>query len=179
MLVLVGAGLAWAAEPPPAPANDEPVRVYTNADLEPLTALANGVLTVEGEPKAQSDAEAWRFVGEFLDREARRLDAERAHELELRRAAQDEIREDHGYYPLSTYGYGYGYGYDAWRHDGSRRHGRGHRRDGFAFGEPIRPIHAGPTKTQIMWSKAKHLSGVDAFPSNRRGNHARGHRHSR
>lgn len=67
------------AEPPAE--RDEPVPLYTNADLERFApAPAPSV------PVAATDREGdWRFVVEFLEREQARLDAERARELELKR----------------------------------------------------------------------------------------------
>ncbi len=90
------------AEPPPA---EEPVRLYTNADLEKF-----GPPTGPDAPVRVPDAGEWRIVQEFLDREHARLDAERRYELD-RAALEPEVAPDEGdrlrgYFPF--YGW-YGY----------------------------------------------------------------------
>ncbi len=90
-LLLATPGLAQAggdsaswADAVPADRGDA-VRVYTNADLEKYAVYAG---RPEPEPVA---AESWDAVQEFLDRQHRRIDADRRHELE--RARLDRLSE--------------------------------------------------------------------------------------
>jgi hypothetical protein len=87
LLVLAAGVLATpaigAGQPAPEAAPDEPVPVYTNADLErfgPSDAPAGPVTT--------PDEGDWEFVQAFLDREYARVDTERDYEL-LRAAAAE------------------------------------------------------------------------------------------
>jgi len=134
------------------PANrEDPVRVYTNADLEELEPLPVGA-PAEG----QSDESGWKFVAEFIDREHRRLDAERAHALN-RRLVEIEEEEtsyrSHGFY---TYPYVPGV---------RKRTGRRARATTSGPGGHIVPLHARPSPTMVQRSKAIQRSGRDAFPN--------------
>jgi len=73
-LVLAGPGQSSRAESP------EPVRVYTNADLEKFGPPAPRV------PPLVETEVGWRFVTEFIEREQARIDAERENDLKRREA---------------------------------------------------------------------------------------------
>ncbi len=95
-LLAAAPGLAAAA-----PADDEDIVLYTNADVEKLEPLPTGRPLVD----TTFDAEAWEFVAAFIDRERAKITSDRDHELERDRV---EIEADrpvgHGtaypYYPL-------------------------------------------------------------------------------
>jgi hypothetical protein len=99
--VLVALGLACAAWA------REPVRVYTNADLEPLPATAS-------ETQAPIDSgPGWDFVIDFLAEQHARIDADRSYDLDsaaLHEAARRSSLAERPHYVLPySYGY-YGYG---------------------------------------------------------------------
>ena len=159
LLAVLAAG-PLAAQTGPLPGDGEPVepvRVYTNADLERF-----GPPSGDAEPVAVDDDRGWEFVTEFLAREHARLDAERSHELERRRAAiEEEVAARPRARPTYYYPY-YGYGYV---HVG--RHHRGHRFKTVGtttVGGRIVPLHARPTLVEVQRAKAIRRSGTDAFP---------------
>jgi hypothetical protein len=165
--LVLGAGAAAQTGPSADGAGDEPVRVYTNADLERFGPPSPGP-----EPATVGDDRGWEFVREFLAREHARLDAERAWDLERRRVEIEEERvlrerwRTVWYYP----GYGYTVGYPGCADEKRKRyHALPH---GTSPGGRIRPIHAGPTKAQRMRAQAIRRSGADAFPE--RGRPAKG-----
>ncbi len=151
LLVLVSsAALAplRAAEATAAPG----VRIYTNADLEELPVPRDP-------PPAEAaldPAESWAFVLAHLEREERRLAAERAAEherawLELEEAAS--LRRELDIVPLA---------YAPACVHGPRR-GVAHE-DSKRFPDP-RPLHAGPTQAQLHRERAIQNKGSDAFPN--------------
>jgi len=99
--------LIFASATPGARAQttDEPVRVYTNADLAllgPLPAVA-----ADPNPASRSSEEqSWKFVADFIKQERAKIDADRAYDLERERV-DNEAREDrgHGVPYLGYYGY--------------------------------------------------------------------------
>jgi hypothetical protein len=77
----------------------QPIRVYTNADLDALPPLPPTGTIHEPRPASED----WKFVMEFIDRERSRLDDERRLRLEQRIADTelDAIRD-----PRPSYGPG-------------------------------------------------------------------------
>ena len=124
---LLGLGLAaFAALPapgaiPPSPAAEEPVRLYTNADLDRLgpaaptsaTRSAAPGPTAAGPSYAGAPAD-WEFVNAWLEREYARLDAAIGREqrgMPYQPVGTDEpTRYGLALAPYAN-GYGYGYGY--------------------------------------------------------------------
>jgi hypothetical protein len=163
--------LVAAADPPitaqAEPITDgdevEPVRVYTNADLERF-----GRVGVDPTPPAPDDGAEWAFVTEFLAREHARLDAERSLELERRRVTLEEEVVARDRHRSDRYYWRPGY---AFVHTGYFERKRKHRASGAAttsVGGPIVPLHARPTQALRMRAKAIRRSGADAFPSRAR-----------
>ena len=157
-MVLALIGLATSGVP--AQAEDDPVRLYTNADLERFGEAS----PADTHPVDYDDEAAWRFVTEFLDREHRRLDADRAHDLAQRRAQTEENladratrRRSYGV-PLGVLGYGLRGGHRP-------KHFRRNVHGGLpSAGGRIVPLHARPSLAQLNRAKATRLSGRDAFP---------------
>jgi hypothetical protein len=124
------------------------VRVYTNADLAELPPIETG------QPVEGGDGElGWEFVHDFIDREHRRLDAEREWELE-RRAADTERDREARYRAGSSWGYYGVYPYHPTY--GRPDHGKrpGNRGPGIGVDAPIRPLHAGPTLAERQRARA-------------------------
>ncbi len=134
--------------------HEDPVRLYTNADLEEL-----GSLPVAAKPGQQADDTGWDFVADFIAREHERLDAERYHELDRRLVdiEQEETadRRDYGYPFFYAHPYSHGV---------RKRQGRT-RATTSGPGGHIVPLHARPSPAQVQRSKAIQRSGRDAFPS--------------
>jgi len=106
VVLLVSLGLAGAVT------GQEPVRVYTNADLEPLPP------TQQSSPEVAETGPGWEFVIDFLAEQHARIDADRSYELDG--AVLDEAaRRSTGNGPryVLPWGYGSPYGY--------RPHGNG------------------------------------------------------
>ena len=115
-------------EPPSGPGGDraESVRVYTNRDLERFGPPDDTTAAPPRDP-------GWEFVTDFLEREYRRLDADRAFDLERRRVeAETEAirrRPDHWHLPVApfvTHPVGprrFRHGYHPGRGRGGRPHG--------------------------------------------------------
>jgi hypothetical protein len=137
----------------PAARADDADRVYTNLDLERLF----GPPSVNTGPVVTNDDADWEFVKEFLEREHARIDADRSYELERRRQRLETDRTTRRDAHIS-----YGYPYYPYAH-GNVRLSHPSRQGG-----RIVPLHARPSLAQINRSKARRLSGVDAFPGNRR-----------
>ncbi len=159
--MLLAAG-AWASAQPGAE-TQEPVPLYTNADL-----LRFGPPSTDPRPvTTMSDAD-WDSIAAFLARADARLDAERSYELERRRVSYEERAADRQGRPRFAYPF---YGFDA-RSSGHRyrpgSHGKPHPSQEAGLGRPIVPLHARPSLAQLQWAKATRHSGVDAFPSNAR-----------
>jgi len=155
---LLAAAVAGPLAAQTGPRSDgEPVRVYTNADLERF-----GPPSVDAAPATADDDPGWEFVTEFLAREYERLDAQRSYDLERRRAALEEEAVDRRRArPIYRYPY-YGHRFI---HVG--RHPRGHRVRTVrttTVGGPIVPLHARPTLAEAQRAKAIRRSGADAFP---------------
>lgn len=104
MILLLAGGAAWAQAA-------EPVRVYTNADVEALEPLP--VSGEPCEPDQPCDLGGWDFVIDFIERERARIEADRTFELEHRRL-DVEAERGRGYaVPYLGYPYNPDYG---WRH---------------------------------------------------------------
>jgi len=147
-LALLAASVAWVAVPAHA-GDDEPVRVYTNADLEALPPIP------VGQPVLTRDEADWQFVSDFLDRQRESLDADRAHELERARVESeiDARRQPEPRVLLPFYGpwlpsYAVGPGRERHRGhrlpDAARDAGNRPLRVDFS---PILPLHARPDPT--------------------------------
>jgi len=136
---------------PPVTRADDVDPVYTNSDLERLF----GPPSVDSGPVDTNDDADWEFVTEFLEREHSRIDADRSYDIERRRQRLEDDRTTRRDSPI-----GYGYPYYGYAH-GNVRLGHPNRQGG-----RIVPLHARPSLAR--YRKAKRLSGVDAFPSNRR-----------
>jgi hypothetical protein len=176
LLLLVSPALSSEAGPTPTEGSvdRQPVRVYTNADLERFGPVSD---TAAPAPEGAG----WEFVAEFLEREYGRLDAERAYDLERRRVeAEAEAlarRHDHVRLPIVPY-------LDrTWRRVGplpgdpttrERRGRRSHRqsryglpsvaRPGASSSQGIVPLHARPTLAELHRARAIRHSGADAVP---------------
>ncbi len=100
-----GLVLALALGSAGAATADEPVRVYTNADLEPLPAVESS------DPPPSDTGPGWQFVIDFLAEQHARIDADRAYELDS--AVLDEAARGSTENPryVLPWGYGYPYGY--------------------------------------------------------------------
>ena len=135
----------------------EPVRVYTNADLDRF-----GPPSIDADPAAKDDDPGWEFVTEFLAREYERLDAERSYDLERRLSALEaEAAERRRVRPTYYYPY-YGHAFThVGRHPGAHRGGTVRTT---TVGGLIVPLHARPTLAEVQRAKAIRRSGADAFP---------------
>lgn len=145
-------GTAGAADLP----LETEIRVYTNADLRALPS--DSATGAPAEPNGSDDG--WAFVQAHLAREYARLDADRGYELD--RAALSEVREprERAIWALPYAPRHFGVNPN---HRGSHgRHlGRGIRAQ-LTRSSP-RPIHAGPTRTQVFRARAIRNSGADVF----------------
>jgi hypothetical protein len=154
-ILTVALPVAGAGAPALA-AGEAEVRLYTNEDLARFPVLPDS--TVAAEKPAR---EEWAGVVAYLEREHARIDADRAHRLERDRAEAEvefiQRQGDRRRYSLP---------YDAWRYG----HGRPDRLRATSFrtGGAIRPLHAGPTRSQIDYFKATRRSGADAVPQRSR-----------
>ena len=160
--VLLAAAAGLPAQAQSSRDAEAPVRVYTNADLEKLPPLPPS-----SEPVLRDDDLGWEFVTEFIEREHRRLDADRAYELEGRRDATKEriADEREGDYVLPWVPWGFN---PRVRHDGHRP-GDFRRVDaGVRLGGSIAPLHARPSQAMVQRARAIRRSGADAFPSRSR-----------
>ena len=145
-VALLAACVATAVTAEPV-AHEDPVRLYTNADLEELAPLP-----VAASPDAQVENTEWDFVEDFISREHERLQSERSHELDRRRV---EIAQE----PFVDRRY---YGYPAvYAHPYSGRT----RNTTSGPGGHIVPLHARPSPARMQRSRAIKRSGRDAFPS--------------
>lgn len=160
-LALLAAFATTAATAEPA-SHEEPVRVYTNADLDEWYPLP-----VAAKADRQPDESGWEPVAEFIAREHERLDAERSHELNRRLVdIEEEESTDRRQRPsagLASY-YGYPSIY-AHPHSGVPKRGGRTRATTSGPSRHIVPLHARPSPAQVMRSKAIQRSGRDAFPS--------------
>ena len=137
----------------------EPVRVYTNADLKPLPESSSPA------PAAESrDDAGWEFVQAHLQREYDKIAADRNYDLD--RAAVDASRRDR---ERSVYAVPYApffWGAHYPRHGRHPRQKPEHRSKAAIYrASTPRPIHAGPTRTQVFRARALQYRGVDAFPN--------------
>jgi hypothetical protein len=164
--------LVWPAMAPSvARAEEQGVRVYTNADLERFPVLPDS--DVEA---SRPSADEWRFVTDYLQRQYTRLDADREYSLERERAEAEvdliRSRTNRRTYSLP----GYWNRYDQWNGAPDNRPGEGIagrlKRATLPSGS-IRPLHAGPTRAQVDYFKATRRSGADAVPSNSRSGSSR------
>ena len=134
-----------------AASNEDPVPLYTNADLVKLDPIPVGA-----KPDAQNDDSGWEFVADFIAREHARLDAERSHELSRRWVdIEEQENERRGIGFASYFGYPFVYAHP---------HSVGVRKRSGPGGHIV-PLHARPSPAQVLRSKASQRSGKDAFPS--------------
>jgi len=157
-------------------AEDQAVRVYTNADLERFPALPDS--DVEA---SRPSADEWRFVTDYLQRQYTRLDADRDYSLERERA-EAEVDLIRSRANRRTYGLPvYWNRYDRWNGAPDTRPpgegGIGRLKRATLPDGSIRPLHAGPTRAQVDYFKATRRSGADAVPSNSRSGATRGRKH--
>jgi hypothetical protein len=103
LVLLVSLGLAGAVT------GQEPVRVYTNADLEPLPP------TERASPAVAETGPGWEFVIDFLAEQHARIDADRAYELDG--AALDEAARRTDATSRPRYVLPLSYGYGPWGRD--------------------------------------------------------------
>jgi hypothetical protein len=152
-----GLGLVAAFAAGAAAAEPTPVRVYTNADLEPLPPAAQAERVVPA-----ASPEDWSFVTEFLAREHERLAAERAHELERRRAqVEDERWESEAssvYWPWYV---------GSWTWDEAHPHRRLAPQNGLH--DRIVPLHARPSPGREARAKAIHAARPAGHPRHGHG----------
>jgi hypothetical protein len=146
---------AQVSEVKPGP-GDEPVRVYTNEDLDRLAPLPSLVIVDEaGEPlKIEGAEERWAFVESVVGQAYARIDADRAYWMERRRTeaeakALERIHSRPRYLmPINFYNrgpvVGPGPGH-RFRRDASRLW---ERPNAHLF-RPITPIHARPYQTNL------------------------------
>jgi len=151
--VLVAAGGTAIAQTQTADRN-EPVRVYTNADLERLEPIPT---QPANPPTPEEVAQRWEFVQSVLDEAYARIDADRRHALD-RRLTESRTRALDRVDSTPDYVLPYSYGY--WRVGVPAPHGRG---DGLrkaasllwdppnaALFRPITPIHARPYQNNLF-----------------------------
>ncbi len=152
-LILLAALAATLVTAEPS-SHENPVRIYTNADLEPL-----GSFSVATQPDEQENDSGWDFVADFIAREHARLDAERSYELNLQLVdIEQEESADRRYYGYPTvYAHPYSHGVP-------KRNGRTPATTSGPGGHIV-PLHARPSPAQVQRSQAIQLSGRDAFPS--------------
>ena len=153
-LLALLAAFATTAVAAEAASHEHPVRLYTNADLEPLDPLS-----VAAKPDAQAVDSGWEFVADFIAREHERLDAERSYELKRRWVDIEEeesaVRRYYGYPFVSAQLYSPGLRKRAGQTPATTSGPGGH----------IVPLHARPSPAQVQRSMAIQRSGRDAFPS--------------
>ena len=161
-LALLAAFAATAVLAHPA-SHEDPVRFYTNADLQELEPLP-----VAAKPDVPADDSGWEFVADFIAREHERLDAERSHELN-RRWVDIEEEESGDRRERLGIGLAFYYGYPVvYAHpysQGVRKRARRTWTTTSAPGRHIVALHARPSPAQVQRSKAIQRSGRDAFPS--------------
>ena len=143
--LLVAGSAAWAED-------GQPIRVYTNADLEALPPLPV-TQTIRAPRPASED---WKFVLEFIERERKQLDDQRRLRLEQRVVdaeldAMRNRRPSYGlaYAPYTFYPYGVG-GNGRRRGHGFAGHGTIGQRSGLRPKQPgglIKPLYARPGGT--------------------------------
>jgi hypothetical protein len=155
-------GLILAALlPAPWVAAEPEVHVYTNADLQRFELPGE-----TGEPDPQP-VETWGYVVDYLEREWARIDADRSHDLERARVRNDEMLRDRSTISIPYAPFYYGFRvHDRYRGNRPEQFDGDRLRGISAFRQPgHRPLHAGPTHTQIHRARALRHKGVDAFPS--------------
>jgi len=159
---------AQVAEVTPDPAA-EPVRVYTNEDLEKLPPLPSLVIVDEaGQPlRIEGAEERWAFVDSVLGQAYARIDADRAYWMKRRRTeaeadALERIRSRPRYLlPLNYWHHGY-VGVPRREHRLRQEASRLWERPNARLFEPITPIHARPYQTNVYRAKSR-------FPESRPG----------
>ena len=152
----------------------EPVRVYTNEDLEKLPPLPSLVIVDEaGRPlQIEGAEERWAFVDSVLGQAYARIDADRAYWMERRRteAEADALERLHSrpryLLPLNYWRPGY-VGGPRKEHRLRREASRLWERPNAHLFQPIVPIHARPYQTNVYRAKSR-------FPSSTPGKPARG-----
>ena len=173
--LVVGTMLVVASwSPVAAPATEatpdstgEPVRVYTNEDLEKLSPLPPLVIVDEaGNPlKIDGAEERWAFVESVVGQAYARIDADRAYWMERRRTeAEADALERYQSRPRYSLPWNYlGRGYVAGRGKGHRPHPDAsrlwERPNAHLFG-PITPIHARPYQTNVQRLGARQAGGL-------------------
>jgi hypothetical protein len=138
---------------------EQPVRVYTNADLEKLPPLP----VQQGQPPSAEEVERrWAFVQSVLDQAYDRVDAARSHELERRRTeAEADALEQLTSRPRYLLPLPYGYRFGDWpphperpREPGAEPSRLWERPNAHLF-RPITPIHARPYQTNLFRLEAR------------------------
>mgnify|MGYP001817173703 CR=1 FL=1 len=140
----------------------EPVRVYTNEDLDALPPLPSLVIVDEaGRPlKIEGAEERWAFVDSVLGQAYARIDADRRYWLQRRRTeaeadALERIRSRPRY--LLPYNYFYRRGVDVPRreHRLRREASRLWERPNAHLFQPITPIHARPYQSNLFRAQSR------------------------
>jgi hypothetical protein len=136
-IVVLGlsAGAVPAAEPPSSGEAPEPVRLYTNADLEQF-----GPPTAPDAPVDAGIPGDWAFVQAFIDREYARLDVE--FDRALARSAAEAAPPASSHYVLPYAGWYGGYYPYSWR-GRTPHHGAGTRPEPRSH-ESRAPMHFRP-----------------------------------
>jgi hypothetical protein len=140
----------------------EPVRVYTNEDLEKLPPLPSLVIVDgAGRPlKIEGVEERWAFVDSVLGQAYARIDADRAYWMKRRRteAEADALERMHSgpryVLPLNYWHHGH-VGVPRKEHRLRREASRLWERPNAHLFEPITPIHARPYQTNVHRAKSR------------------------
>jgi hypothetical protein len=167
-LLALGVAGAVAAQSGPGEPADAPVRVYTNEDLEELPPIPPLVIVDDsGKPlEIEGASERWAFVDEVLGQAYARIDADRAHWIERRRAeaeadALERIQSRPRY--LLPWNAWYG-GSRVGHYEGGRLRRQASRlweRPNAHLFQPITPIHARPYRTNLFRAEARFQSRSD------------------
>ncbi len=152
------------------PAND-PIRVYTNADL----ALLGPPSSEPADPplvRRSNEAENWKFVTDFIARQRAEIDADRSHDLERERVANEADYK--GGYGVSYLGLGY-YG----RYSGRYSYGSSHVKRGgrSLYRSQQLNVHRPHKMFRDNPPVREHVPGLgDSYRHGRSARPARGHR---
>jgi hypothetical protein len=163
-VLVMGLGGLFAAEngEQASDATEQSIRTYTNEDLEKLPPLPSLVIVDDaGEPiKFEGAEERWAFVDSVLGQAYARIDADRAHWIERRRAeaeadALERIHSRPRYLlPLNYFGRGYAVGHGPDRRL-RREASRLWERPNAHLFQPITPIHARPYQTNLFTARSR------------------------
>lgn len=141
---------------------DEPIRVYTNEDLEALPPLPSLVIVDEnGHPlKIDGAEERWAFVDSVVGQAYARIDADRQYWLQRRRTeAEADALERFRSRPRYLLPYNYFYrgrvGVPGREHRLRREASRLWERPNAHLFQPITPIHARPYQTNLFRAQSR------------------------